>query len=104
MQLAQVDIKNIFFGTHPAITFDTPTAFISSVLPNIYLVAGVILFLYLVFGGFTIVSSAGNTEGLDKGKKTVTNAIIGFAIIFTSYWIIQIIQVITGIPILNAKI
>ena len=65
--------------------------------------AGIILFLYLIFGGFTIATAAGSPENADKGKKAITNAIMGFVIIFASYWIIQIIQVLTGIPILNAS-
>ncbi len=72
---------------------------ISAILPNIYVIAGVILFFLMVGGGLMIVVSAGqdNPEGAAKGKKAVTSALIGFLIIFASYWIMQIIQTVTGI-------
>jgi hypothetical protein len=76
------------------------TALISAVLPNVYIISAVILFLYMIFGGFLVISSAGDAKKTDEGKQALTNAIIGFGIIFASYWIIQIIEIITGIPIL----
>lgn len=74
---------------------------ISSILPNIYTLAGIILFFLLIGGGLAIIISAGqeNPEGAAKGKKAVTAALVGFLIIFASYWIIQIIEVITGVKI-----
>ncbi len=72
---------------------------ISSILPNIYVIAGIILFFLMVGGGLMIVVSAGkdDPEGTAKGSKAVTSALIGFLIIFASYWIMQIIQTVTGI-------
>lgn len=94
-----VDIKSVF---GPATTFPTLGSLISVILFNVYVVTGVILLFLLVFGGIQIIASAGsgNPEGAQKGKGAVTTAVIGFLIIFTSYWIIQIIEVITGIDIL----
>jgi hypothetical protein len=106
--LAQVDIQEQLFKNQPYVVdngFSTSiTTFISSILPNIYVLAGIILLAYLVFGGFMYITAAGNNEQMQKGQQALTNAIIGFLIIFASYWIIQIIQVITGIPILNANL
>jgi hypothetical protein len=73
--------------------------FISTVLPNIYIVAGLILFVLLIGGGFVIMTSSGNPDQQGKGAKAVTAAVIGFIIIFASYWLIQIIEVLTGIKI-----
>lgn len=100
-----VDIKTKLFGDTHAISKyadeeETIGGYISSILPTVYIVAGFILFLYAVFGGFMLISSAGNSKKAEDSKQVLTNAIIGFAVIFTSYWIIQIIEVITGIPIL----
>lgn len=104
--LAQVNLKDYLFGTDSDMqTIGTYTTdrtlgdYISSVLPTIYIASGLILFLYMVFGGVLIIASSGDSKKTDEGKQVLTNAIIGFGIIFTSYWIIQIIEVITGIPI-----
>lgn len=74
---------------------------ISTILPNVYILAGLLLFALLLFGGFGIIVGAGggNPEQVGQGKKAVTAALIGFLLIFASYWIIQIIQHLTGIEI-----
>lgn len=77
--------------------------FISKILPNVYILAGVILFFLLIGGGLMFIVSSGqeNPEGAAKGKKAITAALLGFLIIFASYWIMEIIRVITGLDILG---
>ena len=76
---------------------------ISTLLKNVYILAGIILFILLIVGGLGFIMGAGseNPEQAKKGKQTITASIIGFIIIFISYWIIKIIEIITGFPILN---
>jgi len=59
----------------------------------------------LIFGGFSIIMGAGQGDAkkTGQGKKAATSAVVGFLVIFASYWIIQIIQIITGVEILNKK-
>lgn len=84
--------------------FQTIGGFISAVLPNVFILSGIILLLLLLFGGLMTIINAGNPEAQDKGKQAITSALIGFVIIFASYWIIQIIQVLTGINILKSSL
>lgn len=84
--------------------FQSFTNLLSAWLPNVYVVAGIIIFFYLLLGGFTMITSAGNFEKLKQGQKAITTAIVGFVIIFASFWIIQIIQIITGVPILKSTL
>lgn len=81
--------------------FNSITDIISIILPNVLIISGVILLFLIIFGGFTVITSAGNAEQTEKGKQAITGAIIGFAVMFTAYWIVQIIEIITGIPLLN---
>ena len=74
---------------------------VSVFLKNAYVIASVVLLFLLIGGGFTMISSAGNLEKQQQGSKALTSAIVGFLIIFTSYWIIQIIEVLTGLEIIN---
>lgn len=104
--LAQaVDLRDTLFGGHQGAqdVADSPTAFLSAILPNIFTIAGLLLLVYLMAGGLMVIKSAGS-EGKGKGKEAITNALAGFIIIFAAYWIIQMVQVITGIPILNSKL
>jgi len=74
---------------------------ISTLLQNIYVLAGILLFILLIVGGLSFIMGAGedNPEKAKKGKQAITAALIGFVIIFCSYWIIKIIEIVTGLAI-----
>lgn len=76
---------------------------ISAILPNIYILAGVILLFLLIGGGLMVIVGAGqeSPEKAGQGKKAITAAIAGFIVIFASYWIMQIIRIVTGIDMLG---
>jgi hypothetical protein len=74
---------------------------VSLFLPYVLTIAGLILFGMLVAGGFTMLAGAADKEAQEKGKKQITSAFIGFLVIFLSYWIAQLLQVIFRINILS---
>lgn len=78
-------------------------AFVSALIPNIYTIAGVILVFLLIFGGFMFMMNAGsdNPEGVKKAKEAITASLIGFLLIIGSWWIIQVVEIVTGINILR---
>jgi len=77
--------------------------FISAILPNVYVITGVIAFVLVVVAGLMFIINAGKGEGeqTKKWQGTLTASIAGLLIIFLSYWIIQIIETLTGIKIFN---
>ena len=46
---------------------------------------GLIAVLMIIYGGVLVLTSAGNPEGADKGKKILTYAAIGIVIILLSF-------------------
>ena len=74
---------------------------ISALLPYLYLIAGLILFGAIIISGFQFLTSAGDPKKTASAKGCLTNAVIGFLIIFVSWWLIQIIQVIFNLDILG---
>jgi len=82
--------------------YPSASSLLNNLIPNIYVAAGIVIFFMILFGGYTIIVGGSDTHKLDEGKKTITSAIIGLVVLFASYWIIQLIQVITGVPILNS--
>mgnify|MGYP001615724931 CR=1 FL=1 len=76
---------------------------VSTIISVALTLAGIIVLTLFVLGGIGIIAAAGsdNPEGAAKGKQAVTSALIGFIIVFAAYWIIQIIENLTGITILN---
>jgi len=69
-----------------------PAEVMNTVLPFVFVIAGLALFLMFFFGGFTIFVSAGNPEKTKQGQQMIVNALVGFAIIFAAYWIIELLQ------------
>jgi len=71
---------------------------VSVILNASFAIAGIIVFFLFIFAGISLISSAGsdNPQGVEKGKKTITTAIIGLVIILAAYWIIRVIEIITG--------
>lgn len=72
----------------------------SDALKYVFIFAGLGVLVYLLYGGFQLMISGGDPAAIDEAKGKITNAIIGFIIIFTSYWLIQIIETIFGMTIL----
>jgi hypothetical protein len=81
--------------------FGKPAQFLNVLLPNVYIAAGLVILFLLVFGGLSIIMSSGDSKGVDKGKQALTSAAIGFMIVFTSYWLIQLLELLTGVKILS---
>ena len=68
------------------------TSLIATVINWLLAIAFGIAVLFLIIGGFWYITSAGNEEQSDKGKKTILNAIIGVVIIVLSYVIVNVIS------------
>jgi hypothetical protein len=83
--------------------FDTFGALVNVIIRNAYVAAGIITLLLLVFGGFTYIigAGAGDTKKLEQGRKAISGAVIGLIIVVTSFWIVQIIELVTGVKLLG---
>lgn len=97
--MTQVNIGEKY--SPPITQVDQVGKLISALASNLYIIAGVVLLVLIVWGGFAIIQGAGSSdrEQVGRGKRILLSAIVGFLIIFVSYWIIQLIEVITGIKI-----
>jgi hypothetical protein len=85
----------------PSQNFTTFGDVVSVVVRNAFVLAGLISFVLVILGGFNIIVSAGNTKKAESGKNAVTGAVIGLLVVVGSFWIIQIISRLTGIPLLQ---
>lgn len=52
-------------------------------------ISGSVILLMFIYGGFLWVTSRGDAKRIEKGKDTVTQAVIGFAIILLGYSMIN---------------
>lgn len=60
-------------------------------------IAGLLLILYLLYGGYQFMLSRGDPKAIEKAKGIITTAIIGFIIVFVAFWIVQIVGIILGL-------
>ena len=88
-------------GPLPSGRFTTLASLITNALPIIFALAGVILLLYLLWGGFDYLTSMGDPKKAEAGKGKITNAILGFIIIFAAYWVVQLIDYLFKLKIYN---
>ncbi|MEO8581601.1 MAG: pilin [Patescibacteria group bacterium] len=82
-------------------TFTTPAGFLNALMPFLFSIAGIILFVMIIWGGFEMIYGAADTKAQEAGKQRITAALIGFTLLFISYWIAQILQAIFGVNILG---
>ena len=94
--------KLLFQGDSARNAYPDSSSLINNILPNIYIAGGIVIFFMILVGGFIVITNAGNKDKIGDGTKIITSAIIGLLVLFASYWIIQLIQVLTGVAILSA--
>lgn len=61
--------------------------------------AGLALFLMLIAGSFQYLTAGGEPKAIEKARKTITNAIFGLVIFFGIWFILKLIQTITGVDV-----
>ncbi len=66
--------------------------------------AGLVAFFFLLIGGVQWIMAGGDKEGTEKARKRITAALLGLAIVFSTYAIAFLIDSIFGISILNLVI
>lgn len=94
--LATVDVGNLY---HTSLgQGKTLGDFISVILIGSFSLAGIGILVLFILAGISIIRGAGsgNPDDTAKGKKAATAAIIGAGIVFFSYFIVRIIELIFG--------
>lgn len=79
--------------------FNTLADIVNEIMKYIFPFAGLILFFMLIAGGFRLLTAAGNEEKIKKGQQQLTNAVIGFIIVFIAFWLIKLIEFVFGVSI-----
>ena len=103
--LAQVDVYQRFSQGGPIPT--TVGGLVSRLLPNVIVAAGVVFFILIIFFGIGAINFAGTTRGageIGKAKAALTWSIIGFLLVVSAFFILQIAETITGVNFINPRI
>ncbi len=68
-----------------------PGGLIYRVISLLLFVSGALAVVFVIIGGYQYITSAGNEEQSEKGKKTLINAIVGIVVIILAYVIINVV-------------
>lgn len=74
---------------------------ISTFIPIIFTIAGILTFIWLIIGGFRLLISGGDPKNVAGARDNITFAIIGLAIVFAAWWLTLIVQRALGICIVQ---
>lgn len=102
MRLAQIisnqDLVDLERKSANKFAGGTLSDIINLALQYLFPLAGLLLLLYLLYGGYNYMLSRGDPKAVEQAKGIITTAVIGFIIIFIAYWLVQIIGLILGLP------
>ena len=74
---------------------------ITFIITMIFIIAGVVSFIFLLWGGVQWILAGGDKEGTEKARKRITAALIGLAIVFSAYALNLFIGTVFGVDLMN---
>ena len=77
----------------------TIAGIISGLVILVLVIAALLAFFFLIYGGIKWITSGGDKEQTAAAQSTLTSAIIGLAIVFSTWAIISLIETFLGISI-----
>ncbi len=99
--ISQVDIGKFF---SPAKKFPNET-FLGPTVKDLYNIAiffaFIIAFILIIWGGIKLITASGDPKAVEAGRKTITFAIVGLILIIAAYFIVFIVQKITGLVVVG---
>jgi hypothetical protein len=102
MNIGDTLFNNIKGTFNPSTTANGLTGvggIVSLFLNAAFILSGLILLFFFLLGGIGMIASSGESDPQksEQAKKTVTSAVVGFVIVFVSYWIVKLIGQLLGI-------
>lgn len=92
------------------VTVTRPAAFQISDLGTIvsggigaaFIIAGIIVFAYLVWGGIQWVTAGGDKANVEAARTRISNAMVGLAIVAAAWAVMQILSYVFGVELTGA--
>lgn len=77
---------------------------LSGMVKFVMVIAAVIFFFVLVFGGIQWIVSGGDKTGAETARKRITAALVGLVIVFVAFAISMLIKALFGFDMINLTI
>ena len=104
--LTQIDIGSRFLiDTHTNLSDPTKitNVYVYNLVTGAISVSGILLLFLLIGGGIGMIAGAGKSDPktVEAGKHAATAALIGFLVVFSAYWIVRLVEVITKLQLIS---
>lgn len=63
----------------------------------LFFAGGIALLINLILAGIGLMMAAGDPGKIAAGKERIKNGFLGLALLFTAYWIVQLIGLLLGL-------
>lgn len=77
--------------------YDTPGTIIGTIVNNLMIVGGLVLFGMIIYAGFLMIK--GGYKGFEEARGVLIKALLGLIVMFVAYWLVMIVSYLTGIKI-----
>jgi hypothetical protein len=74
---------------------------IGALISAVFVIAGLIAFVFLIWGGIQWITSGGDKAGVEAAQKRIQAAFIGLIIVVASWAIMKVVSSFLGIDIFN---
>lgn len=64
---------------------------VGNVISILMFIAGAVAIAFIIIGGFTYITSSGDSAGIKKAKETIVNAIVGLVIAMVAFGVVRFI-------------
>jgi len=96
--LAQLNLDQIQKNAFPSNKIPGSVgSLIGNILPYIFGAAAIALLIYLILGGFQLMTSRGDPKAAQGAQAKITNALIGFVIVIFAFFIVQLFSQVFGL-------
>lgn len=76
---------------------------ISRLLNIALMIAGIMVFVYLVWGGIQWITSGGDSSKTEEARSRITAALVGLAIVAAAWAVMLLVQYFFGLDILGGS-
>lgn len=104
LSFAPAFAQNLSVQKPPGIQIDDLGKFISAGVGLIFIVAGILVFVFLVWGGIQWMTSGGDKQATEAARNRITAALIGLGIIAVSWALVAIIGKFFGFSLTNISV
>lgn len=76
------------------------TNFLPNIITVLFVLASISALFLVIYGGIKWITSGGSKDGVESARKTIIFALAGLAVIFLSYFIVNLVGQAIGVEIL----